>query len=139
MEAQRKIQDLIAELDAVGQLDDQLMLDACAELRGVIETNIRATRDPWGNAWAPRKADGAPAIQGALAKLRVVPLGKTGILMSLSGWEAKHNYGWVRGPKETRKRQVLPRTKQGLPRKWIDALNRAVTKFYERVMPEAAE
>lgn len=94
---------MIDGLHALGKVPDLVAAAAVPEFRREIETSIAAGEGPDGTKWAPTK-EGKPALRNAAKALRVVASGSR-IVASLSGPEAKHDIGAVKGGKQ---RKILP-------------------------------
>jgi len=109
MAAYNQIQALILKLRELGQSTEQIAGDIAPELRKAFEENISSARSPDGVPWEPT-IDGKAPLQSASKSLGVAAIGSK-VLAVLSGIEARHNYGNVRGGK---KRQIIPKkiTKQ---------------------------
>lgn len=68
-----------------------------AALREVITKAIREQRAPQdGTPWEPRKKGTKPMLQGATEAFGVAMIGNT-VWVRLTGIEARHHRGWVRG------------------------------------------
>jgi hypothetical protein len=94
--------------DGFAALDQQIervralegMVDrAMPAIADVVESSVRETIarqvSPYGLPWKPTKS-GKPALEGAAKAIAVSRSGKT-VLVTLSGVEARHHLGWVRG------------------------------------------
>jgi hypothetical protein len=76
---------------------DEAGPELSAALRKVLVEAIEAERAPsTGIPWAPRKHGTGPMLQGAPLVLGVAMVGRT-VWCRLTGVEARHSRGWVRG------------------------------------------
>lgn len=98
------LQSMIGRLRELGQSTDVIAADIAPELRKELEANIAAEKAPDGTQWVPT-ISGEKALKNAGAALGVAALGSK-ILAVLSGIEARHNYGTVKGKKV---RQIIPK------------------------------
>lgn len=103
MAAYNQIQSLIFKLRELGKSTDEIASDIAPELKKGLEENISAARSPDGKAWQPTLEGEAP-LQNAGKALGVAAIGSK-VLAVVSGVEARHNYGKVRGGKV---RQIIP-------------------------------
>jgi len=98
------LQDMLTRLRELGQSTEVIAADIAPELRKELEQNIAAQRSPDGIPWKPT-ISGAKALQNAGSSLGVASIGSK-VLAVLSGIEARHNYGTVKGGKV---RQIIPK------------------------------
>ena len=102
-QAFKQLQGAIERLAELGALPAVVAAAAVDPLRAQLTANIDAGVGPGGKAW-PLTADGRKALRNAAAALTVSSSGPT-LIATLTGVEAKHNYGKVKGKI---KRQILP-------------------------------
>lgn len=82
-----------------------------AELERVVVDAIRGARSPSGVPWAPRKSDGAPALQG-FARSVFASVSKGRVRVEIAHPAASiHAAGWENAPS----RMALPLTHDGEP------------------------
>ena len=96
-------------------------------VRGELAAQIAAGTGPDGRAWKPTKA-GTPPLRNAAAALTVRAVG-TVVVATLSGVEARHHLGAVKGKV---KREILPTGK--IPDPVTRAITRVVTAEFEAIM-----
>lgn len=101
-------------------------------MRGVIVDNIASGVGPDGVPWAPTE-EGRVALRGAAKALDVRAL-DTVVVATLTGVEARHHLGAVRGGE---KREILP-TGASIPRPMVDAIGEALAAEFKRTMGPAA-
>jgi len=121
------IQSLIARLRTLGESPEEIAADIAPALREELEGNIAASRGPDGTAWKPTQA-GNPPLAGAAKGLDVAAKGET-VTATLSGVEAGHHYGRVRGGVA---RPILPGSK--LPPQIVDLVTGVATKRFRLIM-----
>lgn len=98
---------------------------AASEIEAIIRANIAAQRAPDGSPW-PATKDGRPALERAADAVTVRAVGPR-IVITVSGVEARHDVGAVRGRV---RRQIVPTG--DLPGDMSAAIERVV----ERVLDE---
>ena len=104
--------------------------DIADAIRAELKTTIRAQKTPWGVPWAPRKVGTKPVLVNAADALTVGADG-TRILIRITGVEAQHHYGQVKGGT---KRPMIPRGQDGgLPPKLVDAITQVLVKHFDAV------
>jgi len=103
MAVYNQINALIFKLRELGQSTEQIAGDIAPELRKAFEENISSSVSPDGEKWEPT-LDGQAPLQTASKSLGVASIGSK-VLIALSGVEARHNYGRVRGGKI---RKIVP-------------------------------
>ena len=110
---------MIAHLRAIPDLVQSALPECAAECKAVIAENIAAQRGPDGTPWQPG-AKGQPVLEDAVSAVEAIATGNT-ILIRVSGIEAKHHFGFVRGKIA---RPIIPTRKAPQP----------MTKAIERVI-----
>lgn len=95
-----------------------------------LTTQIAAGTGPDGKAWKPTKA-GTPPLRGAAGALTVRAVG-TVVLATLTGVEARHHLGAVKGAV---KRPILPTGK--IPDPVSRAIERVLTGEFAAIFPGA--
>lgn len=103
--------------------------DVAIAVRNEVARTMSQQQTPTGEPWAPRKADGAPALTGAVNALTAFAAGRVAYVR-VSGVEARHHRGWVKGKV---KRQMLP-DKKTLTPAIIDAVVKVVVDKYTAAM-----
>lgn len=98
-----QLRSMIRRVEMLGGMAERVAPQVGELLRREAEAAVAEQRAPGGAPWQPTKS-GRPALQGAARKASVTVSGTT-VSISLTGPEARHNAGWVRGG---RRRQVLP-------------------------------
>ncbi len=126
VEAFSALQGAIDGLAALGALPSDVAAAAVEPLRKLLTANIEEGVAPNGKPW-PLTADGKKALRNAAKALTVKSSGAT-IIATLTGVEARHNFGNVKGKV---KRQILPtRNSIGGVAKILQQISAA--KFAER-------
>jgi hypothetical protein len=132
----------IAALDALAS-DDYLVDVATAgaeRIQGAARANYAAGRGPFGEAWAPRKADGAPALQRPAAAVEFVPTGTriVGVAEPLLDY---HQAPQPRASGYTLPtRRIFPAEGEGLPPVWRGGLEAvAGEEFAKRLKAAGAK
>lgn len=97
------LQNMISRLRELGQSAETIAADIAPELRAELEKNISAGIAPDGTPWEPTLT-GEKALKNAGSALGVAAVGSK-VIVVLSGIEARHNYGHVKGGKV---RQIVP-------------------------------
>jgi hypothetical protein len=87
---------MIAKIRRIPQIAKRAAPDVAVAVRAVVLETINAGTTPEGEAWAPRKEDGARPLAGAARALKVAPIG-TRIFFRIAGPEARHHLGRARG------------------------------------------
>lgn len=88
---------MIAKLKALPRVLVKDMMPAIAEImREDLKATIAAGTTPEGEPWKPRKADGSRPLEGAAKALHVAAVGAS-VFVRLTGINAKHHWGAVRG------------------------------------------
>jgi hypothetical protein len=117
-EADDALNAMIARLRAIPDLVTAALAECAAECHAVIAENIAAQRAPDGTPWQPGAK--GPVLVDAAAAVTARAIGNT-ILIRVSGIEAKHHFGFVRGKIA---RPIIPTRKAPQP----------MTKAIERVI-----
>lgn len=116
----------IERVRAIGELPVRAAPAVADGVLEVIEDALGAQQDPYGKPW-PKTKDGTPALQNADKALQVRPVGNA-VVATLTGPEARHNNGWVKGGVQ---RRILPKNGE-IPDAWGEAITDAVgTEFRE--------
>lgn len=97
----REIINRVARLPELGRIAAPDVADA---VEGVLERQIKASTDPYGKPWAPKKEGSGKPLANAGRALYVGVVG-TRILATVKGPEARHSKGTARGGE---RRQILP-------------------------------
>jgi len=97
-----------------------------------LQKQIAAGEGPGGAAWRPR-ADGSKPLQNAAKALTVTAV-STVVIARITGVEARHHLGAVRGKV---KRQILPTA--GLPQPMARAIETVVTREFTKIMHGAGK
>lgn len=121
------MQSLIGKLRELGQSAEEIASDIVPELRSELEGYISAARAPDGTPWKPTQA-GTPPLKGAAKALGVAAVG-TKVIVVLSGIEARHHYGTVRGGIA---RPILPGSE--LPEEIVDLVTRVAQNRFQIIM-----
>jgi hypothetical protein len=124
------LNDWIAKLRALGPtLAKEVAPEVAAALRDGIAANIDAQRGPDGVPW-PRPADRTVSIvlRNAMKSVRVAPVGGT-VVATLTGPEARHHLGAVRGGTA---RPILPTRR--MPEAMIKAIQLVVTRKIQELL-----
>lgn len=125
--AQRvQIEQMIAKLE---QLGPAFLRDAMPPLVAELQREQRRTIDagttPYGEPWAPRKADGGKPLRGAFDAIEWTIDG-TAVILKMTGINVRHNFGGVKGRV---KRQVIPR--YTIPPAWQRAIRRVLDQRFK--------
>ena len=126
------LKDIMRSIRKLEGLNQEAIGDCCVAVEKVMADNIERAVTPEGENWAPKK-DGGKALVNAAKYLSVKPL-NTMILVKLTGIEARHSIGTVRGKV---KRQIVP-TSSTVPENMQDAIKEQLTKHFERLVKERA-
>jgi hypothetical protein len=110
---------MIARLRGIPDLVKSALPECAAECKAIIAENVAAQRGPDGAAWQPG-AKGQPILKDAAGAVSAQAIGNA-IVISLSGINAKHHLGAVRGGIA---RPIIPTRKAP----------QAMTKAIERVL-----
>lgn len=94
---------MIAALEALKHTPEQLVNIVREELDAHLRSTIAAQTTAYGDPWKPSKY-GQPLLVNAAAALRYTVTG-TKLRVTLTGIEAKHHFGAVRGG---RARRIIP-------------------------------
>jgi hypothetical protein len=121
------MQGLVAKLRELGQSAEDIAADIAPELRDELASNITSARAPDGTPWKPTLEGNAP-LQNAGSALGVAAVG-TKVIAVLSGIEARHHYGTVRGKVA---RPILPSAK--LPPQIVELITRVAEKRFRLIM-----
>lgn len=104
---------MVQALDRVGDIASTIAPGVAKLVREHLESTIAAGTDPYGNPWVPTK-DGHRALAGAAKALAVTAIG-TVVWIVLTGPEARHHQGWIKGGKGGRYKRPIIFTKGDLP------------------------
>jgi hypothetical protein len=91
-----KLDSMIENIRTLPQLGIEAAPAAAKAWRETIVDQISKGVDPDGVAWARRKSDDGPVLQGAADKLSVVATGAT-LFARLTDYVARHHLGRARG------------------------------------------
>lgn len=119
--------DLIRDLQALGNIGDAIG-DCAKEVRTEMVGLIQSQRDDNGQPWAKRKRGTAPLLVHAGTNLRVVAVGDA-VIASISGPDARHSKGLVRGKK---RRGIIPTG--ALPDSWARSFKRALDATFNKLV-----
>lgn len=125
--ARAQLEEWIERVESLGELAVEVAPEIAVELDSGLRANIAAGRGPGGEQWPATKA-GKPALRGAGKALSVRAVGNV-VLATLTGPEARHHLGAVRGGL---KRQILPST--SLPAPMSAAIARTVRRRFAAKM-----
>lgn len=106
-----------------GQTFNKIAAKALPKIERLIDRQFASASDPYGNGWAPRKADGAPALQTMRDRVTVSMQGKTLVASVEEHPGVYHQMGTV----HMVQRMIVPTDALGMPDEW------------EKVLDEAAE
>lgn len=121
MAAADELNQMIAQLRKLPELVESVLPEVAVECKTVIAENIAAQRGPDGTPWQPG-ARGQPVLQNAAAAITAQAIGNV-VLITVSGVEAKHHLGRVRG---RIKRPIIPSGR--LPQPMAEAIARVVKR-----------
>lgn len=119
----------IQRIRSLGRIGEELAPEAAKALDAEIRKDVAAGKDPSGNAWQPTK-DGKRPLANAAKSVATTAIGSV-VLVTLSGVEARHHLGAVKGKI---KRQIIPDAK--LPKPVIAALKRLSGDAFAKHMSE---
>ncbi len=120
------LHDFIAKLERLGtgSFIDGVRRQVATEGLRLINAGYRDSTDPYGVRWQPLKArDGKPLVlTGAFRNTWMAYPTATGVrFQSGVDYGAYHQYGTKHIPF----RRVIPLKTMGLPKTWVDAINKA--------------
>ena len=124
----------------LGQVPSRAAKAIAAELEGLIEEEFDAGADPYGNAWTPlaestmARGRTPPPLtdSGAMREsLRVAPLARAGIGITISHPGAPHQTGWSGPQGSGPARPILPARE--MPERWAEAIEVEVAAAFGRV------
>lgn len=119
------------QIDRVRSLPDELGKSAAPliakEAKKIVEQDIAASRAPDGTPW-PKTEDGHEPLKNAANAVKVSAVDST-IVFEVSGVEAKHHRGRVKGGK---RRALIPA--RSIPQTLTLAIKRALSKTFQNVM-----
>jgi hypothetical protein len=123
------MQRMIDRIRAMPGMCKRAAPEAADAVHEVIDRQIAAATDPNGEPWAPRKEDGAKALQTAGKALVVVPVGSKIVMRIHRGHIGRHHHGRVKGGVE---RRILP--KKGIPKTYAAAIKKTLDDTFAREM-----
>lgn len=116
-------------IDRLRKLPQAMTRDAAPEVARSLEAELRAQiargEAPDGTAWKST-ADGKRPLRGAAKALSVRASGPA-IVVSLSGIDARHHRGWVRGGVA---RPILPSASEGMPAPFARAIDAVLAQRF---------
>jgi hypothetical protein len=123
----------LAKLDAmierVRMLPERVIAEAAQDVAALVRRELAVTigagQTPTGEAWAARKSDGGRPLANALEAVRVGVTDGSVVFVFLTGPEARHHRGWVRGGIE---RQIIPTT---LPPAWVPKIQAILAQRFQ--------
>lgn len=131
------IRAIIKQLESLGALGLAAAPDCAIAVKNLIDARIAAGIDIYGVPFIP-KADGSQPLVHAAKAVTVTTQGKR-IIIRVSGWEARHSYGGVRGgiarPIAPTKTSVK---KRGVPPAIFEAIKAVLDAHESRLMRGAA-
>ena len=119
---------MIARIREIPNLARRAAPEAAKAVKRVLDEQIGEGVSPTGEKWAPRKADGGKPLANASEALAVAPIGGTRIFCRLTGPEARHDSGRVKGGTI---RKIIPGS--GIPPKIAKAVGEVLNREFERV------
>lgn len=138
MGAADDIRAFAARMRRMGELAPEIAKEAAPGILEAVRANVADGHAPDGEAWAPTKADkrrkreSREAIPGAAAALSVKVTKDNTVRVGVGAPYVFHNYGSV--ARSLPKRQILPRTADGMPAGVEAALNDAADRVFARKM-----
>lgn len=121
---------MIVALEHLEKFQERLAPIFADEGKRMVAECIDTQSDPYGVPWEPSVTGRGPMLTNALAALTVSQSKRKGralVFLKLSGVEAQHNFGQVKGG---RKRMMLPKRSAPLPDKLRDRiLQRMIAEF----------
>lgn len=129
MSGEKSLQQMIASLQRLGQIDDTAAPDCARAVLEVLKDNCRKHVDPYGKKWAPRKEDGKPALDGADETLRVGAV-ENKIIIRTTGPNARHHLG--KGTGHVVRKQIPDQRR--LPDNINEALLEAVANIFNQTV-----
>lgn len=106
------------------------------EIEGLIVSEFAEGEDPYGTAWKPlakstlergRTPPPLTDTRDMLKSLRVAPLPRAGVGITIDHPAAPHQTGWHGERGNGPARPILP-ARSELPEEWVDAIDAAVSK-----------
>ncbi len=119
-----ELDEMIKRLRGVGTAASAALPEIADEAKRIVDENIAAQRGPDGKPW-PETKDGRAALQNAGAAVTSTVVGGKTVLLTLTGVEARHNYGAVKGRV---RRQILP--PRGIPATLAEAIRRVLVRRF---------
>lgn len=123
-----KLDGMLARVRALDGVVERAMPAIRAGIAAELRRQIASGEKPTGKPWK-KTADGEQALKNAAAAI-TIGLDGLDIRVTLSGVEARHHYGWVRGGV---KRQVLPKPGT-IPDAFATVINDALGHEFDRTM-----
>ena len=118
-----QLNKMIGRLDLLIDMPSECVAEVAKVVEAELTSTIGAGQAPDGTKWAPRKADGKPALVNALSKVRVGSVGNVVIVRMIDRPTVLHHFGHARGRTQ---RQVIPI--DSVPPKMTAAINKAIAK-----------
>ena len=129
-----RLDDLIATCRRLGgrELVAEIARDAVPGVDAAVKATARAGRSPDGQTWAPRKADGSPALPNAADAISTKAIGNK-IVVMLKGPTVYAHMG-ANGPR----RIVIPDSTTGTPAAVFDAIEEVAARACARASQAGA-
>lgn len=124
-----KIDHIREALKSIGEIPEAAAPDCAVVIDQHLRRTAGAGQTPTGVPWAPRKSDGAQALQNVNANLFIAAYGST-IYVRLTGPEVRHHRGWARAG--TPQRQVIPLKKDPFPPAILAGMKAVLDKHFEK-------
>jgi hypothetical protein len=119
---------LDAMIDRIKRLPETMVKAAADDIAVFVRKQLAATiaagESPDEDVWRRRKSDGSKALQNAMQAVQVGVADGPVVFAYLTGPEARHHRGWVRGGI---KRQILPTE---LPAAWVPKIREILQQHF---------
>jgi len=130
MTGEKEFEALVKRVRELPEFVTRAAPEAARMARLEIAQTIGAGTDPWGAQWEPKKdGHGKPLVNAAQA-LFAAAVG-TKLLFRLTGIEAAHHWGWVRGGTA---RTIMPTADKPLPEPFTAAIFKVITDHFTAYM-----
>ena len=126
----KELEALIQRVRELPEFVTRAAPEAARKARAEIARTINAGTDPWGKTWEPKKEGHGKPLVNAASALFAAAIG-TKLLFRLTGIEAAHHWGWVRGGTA---RRIMPTADQPLPEPFTDAIFKVITDHFTAYM-----
>lgn len=120
------LERLIRRVRDLPEFVDQAAPKAARATHEQLNLTIRAGQNAYGNAWAPLKSGPGRPLERADRAVRVGAV-RTRIIIRVTGIEARHHTGWVKGGTQ---RDIIPLPQFPLPEPIRDAITKVITETF---------